>query len=47
VDLDGTLLKSDLLLESTLALFRASPAALHLLSLWLLSRARGPQRRDR
>lgn len=36
VDLDGTLLKTDLLLESLLSLLRRSPLSLYLLPFWLL-----------
>jgi hypothetical protein len=36
VDLDGTLLRSDLLHESVLALLRINPLYLFLLPLWLL-----------
>jgi 4-hydroxybenzoate polyprenyltransferase len=36
VDLDGTLLKTDLLLESLLSLLRRSPLSLFLLPFWLL-----------
>lgn len=36
VDLDGTLIKGDVLLESVLALLRRAPAALFLLPVWLL-----------
>ena len=36
VDLDGTLVKTDLLLESFLALLKQRPSALFLLPLWLL-----------
>jgi 4-hydroxybenzoate polyprenyltransferase len=36
VDLDGTLIKGDLLLESALALLRRSPLALFLMPWWLL-----------
>jgi len=36
VDLDGTLLKTDLLVETAFALFRTNPLALFLLPFWLL-----------
>jgi 4-hydroxybenzoate polyprenyltransferase len=37
VDLDGTLIKGDLLLESALALIRRSPATLLMIPFWLLA----------
>ena len=36
VDLDGTLVKTNLLLESLLALFREKPKYIFVLPLWLL-----------